>query len=53
MNNSKDSRILVGVDGSDASIDALRRGAIIAKAFDSPLEVITTWQFPVMFDGAY
>lgn len=53
MNNPHNSRILVGVDGSDTSIDALRRGARIATALDVPLEAITTWEFPVMLDGYY
>ncbi len=52
MNNLNDSRILVGVDGSEASIDALRRAARIAEAFDAPLEAITTWDFPVAL-GVY
>lgn len=53
MTNPNDSRILVGVDGSDASIHALRRGARIAGALKAPLEAITTWEFPIMLDGAY
>jgi nucleotide-binding universal stress UspA family protein len=39
-------RILVGVDGSPSSIDALRYAARIAVAFDAPLEVVTTWYYP-------
>ncbi|MFC5501444.1 universal stress protein [Lysinimonas soli] len=46
-------RILVGVDGSPSSIEALRRGARIAKAFDAPLEAVTTWEFPTALDGFY
>lgn len=54
MNNPKDStRVLVGVDGSDASIDALRRAARIAAGLHAPLEAITTWEFPVMVGGYY
>jgi nucleotide-binding universal stress UspA family protein len=51
--NADPNRILIGVDGSDASIDALRRGAILATALDAPLEAITTWEFPVVLDGYY
>jgi nucleotide-binding universal stress UspA family protein len=40
------SRILVGVDGSASSVDALRRGAEIAQAFGAPLEAVITWQLP-------
>lgn len=39
-------RVLVGVDGSSSSIDALRYGARMAEVFDAPLEVVTTWSFP-------
>jgi nucleotide-binding universal stress UspA family protein len=53
MTSTHDSRILVGVDGSDASIDALRRAATFAAAFDAPLEAIMTWEYPVSFDGGY
>ncbi|HEU5223185.1 MAG TPA: universal stress protein [Candidatus Lumbricidophila sp.] len=54
MNTTPDSaRILVGVDGSTSSIDALRQASRIAAALDAPLEAITTWEFPVMLDGGY
>jgi nucleotide-binding universal stress UspA family protein len=45
------SRILVGVDGSASSIDALRHGAEIAAAFDAPLEALITWHLPVTPDA--
>ena len=44
--------ITVGVDGSDASIEALRRAARISSALDRPLRVATVWQYPLMF-GTY
>jgi len=43
-------RILVGVDGSRSSIDALRYAARIASAFDAPLEVVTSWYYPPYMD---
>ncbi len=47
MDNDDDStRIFVGVDGSDPSIDALRRAAAIAGAFNAPITAITTWEYP-------
>ena len=39
-------RIVVGIDGSDASADALRWGARQAELTGSPLEVIMTWEWP-------
>ncbi|MCD5348247.1 universal stress protein [Agromyces sp. S2-1-8] len=45
-------RILVGVDGSASSVEALRYAARIADAFGAPLEVLTTWTFPPIA-GAY
>lgn len=48
---AKDSiskRILVGVDGSDSSIDALREAAAIAKALEAPLEAVTAWEYPAL-----
>jgi nucleotide-binding universal stress UspA family protein len=39
-------RVLVGVDGSPASIEALRTAARMAEAFDAPLEVVTAWAYP-------
>lgn len=44
-------RIVVGVDGSDSSIDALRRGARMAEALGARLEAITVWQYPLEFGG--
>ncbi|WP_298227866.1 universal stress protein [Gryllotalpicola sp.] len=53
MDNDDDStRILVGVDGSDPSIDALRRAATIAGALNAPITAITTWEYPPI-DGMY
>lgn len=42
--------VVVGVDGSDSSIDALREAAEIAEALDARLEAVTTWEFPVIGD---
>jgi nucleotide-binding universal stress UspA family protein len=43
---SRSDRILVGVDGSASSVDALRHAARIAAALDAPLEVMTAWNYP-------
>jgi nucleotide-binding universal stress UspA family protein len=39
-------RIVVGIDGSAASNDALRWAARQAELTGSPLEVIMTWEWP-------
>lgn len=39
-------RIVVGVDGSESSIDALRFAVRTAQAFKTSLEAITVWTYP-------
>lgn len=46
-----ETRIVVGVDGSDASISALRRGVRIASALNASLEAVTVWHYPITFAG--
>lgn len=49
MTDSTSNRhVIVGVDGSDSSIDALREAAEIADALDVRLEVVTT--YPVVLE---
>ncbi|MFJ3405936.1 universal stress protein [Promicromonospora sp. NPDC090134] len=43
-----DSRRVVGVDGSESSVRALRRAAEIAEALSMPVEATMTWENPVM-----
>lgn len=43
------SRIVVGVDGSAASVDALRRAVGIAEKFQSTVEAICVWSYPVAY----
>lgn len=38
--------IVVGVDGSDSSQSALRRGAQLARTFDCTLRGVTVWDYP-------
>src|SRR6185437_11258655 len=47
MHNDK-APILVGVDGSELSIDALRYAATLSKALGAPLRVVTVWEFRVL-----
>jgi nucleotide-binding universal stress UspA family protein len=42
-------RIVVGVDGSESSMGALRRGARIAAALELPLEAVTAWRYPDLY----
>ena len=51
--NTTPTRIIVGVDGSPESIEALRRAATIASALHAPLETITTWEFPSMAPDSF
>lgn len=53
MDDNESRRILVGVDGSDSSIEALRRAATIATALDAPIEAITTWEYPALLESYY
>jgi nucleotide-binding universal stress UspA family protein len=42
-------RIVVGVDGSEASVDAVRWAVRQAQLTGSELEVLTSWHFPSQF----
>ncbi len=53
MDNTAVSPIVVGVDGSPSSRDALIRAATIAEALKAPLRVVTTWDFPSMLASGY
>ena len=44
-------RIIVGVDGSAASLSALRRGARIAERLGCSLVGVTVWEFPQSWPG--
>lgn len=46
MENTHSNRIVVGVDGSQSSVAALRYAARMAKALREPLHVVTTWTAP-------
>ncbi|MEO6958187.1 MAG: universal stress protein [Antricoccus sp.] len=43
------AQILVGVDGSDSSIEALRAAARIATAMDARIKAVMTWEYPAKF----
>ncbi|HLG67213.1 MAG TPA: universal stress protein [Acidimicrobiales bacterium] len=44
-------RIVVGVDGSDASKEALRWAAAQAEATGASLRVVIAWEFPAAWGG--
>jgi nucleotide-binding universal stress UspA family protein len=45
------TKIIVGVDGSDASLEALRQAQTLADPFNAEIEAIMCWEFPQMYDG--
>src|SRR5579872_4629000 len=46
MNENSESRIVVGVDGSESSIDALKWAARQAEMTGATLHVVTAWAYP-------
>lgn len=46
-------RIVVGVDGSLASLDAVRWAAEQARLTGSEVEAVLSWQFPTMFASEF
>ena len=42
-------RVIVGVDGSESSKEALRWAADYAGAIGAPLEALTVWDMPITF----
>ena len=49
MVEAQEHRIVVGVDGSKSSVDALAWAAQQAQFTGAVLEVITTWEWPTSF----
>ena len=49
---SRTGEIIVGVDGSTSSIDALSRAYRIADKLDTRLVALTAWHYPITF-GQY
>lgn len=47
-----DTRIVVGVDGSDSSVAALRWAVEEARLRDAALEVVHAWEYPGVADVA-
>src|SRR5215207_2987637 len=47
MTDSHRKPMMIGVDGSPSSLNALREAHVLARALDLPMQAITTWQFPM------
>lgn len=46
-----EAKVLVGVDGSESSIQALRLGAQLAPALNATIVAIACWDFPEIYAG--
>lgn len=53
IETSTGDRIIVGVDGSDHSKEALREGARLAQALDAPVQAIACWHEPSVHAASY
>ena len=51
MANAAEENVVVGVDGSDASIEALRLGSRLALALGTSLEAWACWEYPAGYEG--
>lgn len=49
--NPEDSKVVVGVDGSEPSILALRLAARLAPALGARVHAVACWDFPSMYAG--
>jgi nucleotide-binding universal stress UspA family protein len=45
------ARIVVGIDGSEASIEALRQAQRLGESLHAEIEAIACWEYPQMYDG--
>jgi nucleotide-binding universal stress UspA family protein len=50
-NNGTPRRIVVGIDGSEASIEALRQAQKLALALGWEVDAIAYWEYPQMYAG--
>ena len=52
MTEARDIRtIVVGVDGSEASVEALRQAQSLAGPLSATLVAMASWDFPPVYDG--
>lgn len=45
------ARIVVGVDGSEASVEALRQAQRLATPLGAKVQAIACWEYPQMYSG--
>lgn len=52
MNEARDTRtIVVGVDGSEASVEALRQAQSLAVPLSAKVVALACWDYPPVYDG--
>jgi nucleotide-binding universal stress UspA family protein len=49
--SDQEAKIVVGVDGSDSSVLALRMAARLAPALDARIHAVACWHFPQIYAG--
>jgi nucleotide-binding universal stress UspA family protein len=49
--NNPEAKIVVGVDGSDSSVQALRLAARLAPALNARIHAVACWDFPQIYAG--
>lgn len=49
--NNQAALIVVGVDGSEASVEALRQAQHLAGPLQGQVEATACWQYPQLYDG--
>lgn len=49
--DNPEAKIVVGVDGSDSSVQALRFAARLAPALDARIHAVACWDFPQLYAG--
>ncbi len=53
MNTSQEPAIIVGVDGSDSSVEALRRAVWLAQPLGTQVTALGCWDYPSAFIVPY
>lgn len=51
MSENAKAKVVVGVDGSDSSVQALRFAARLAPGLDADIHAVACWDFPQIYAG--